>query len=349
MLKRVVLGALVFIFCLSLPLCAADKPIKWRAVTHQPAGTLRYETFVDFCKTITEASGGRLVVEPFAGGMLFPVMDTFDAVKSGTVPMASISSGFWSGKNLAFAWHAGRPGCPILNFDESIYLYEKTSDFARELYKMHGITYLGASQWAPPEQLLGVVPIRTLDDLKGKRIRSHGISAGFYTRLGASAVSTSPSEVYTALQTKQVDLAEYNDWAINKQLNLQEVVKYVTIPGMHYSSIEEQSLIVNPKAWDALPGDLQQIILAAKDKQLCMSAISNGVESIKARREWEKLDSIEIIELSKEDIAKARQVGLEMLLEDSENNDKVKEYMELYAEVLSDLGYNKEASTLGHK
>lgn len=345
MFKKVVICiALICVFAST----AMAAPVKWRVVTHQPTGTVRYDLVAEFCESVTKASDGRLVLEPYGSGMLFPVGETFDAVKNGTIQMASCSSGFWGGKNVAFSYHAGRPGGPIVDFSESVYLYEETKSFAEKLYKKYGITYLGPSQWAPPEQLLGVVPVRSIEDLKGKRIRSHSTSGTFFSLMGASVVTTAPSEVYTALQTKQVDLAEYNDWAVNMQLNLQEITKYVMTPCLHYDSIEEQSLIVNPKAWDALPQDLKDIVNLAREEMLYKSAIANGIGTIKAKREWEKRGDIEIIEFSRDDVAKARAVANKMIVDEAAKNADLAEYIDIYARVLNDLGYSEEAKSLGY-
>lgn len=345
--KKVLFIVFISLFVFSLPAMAS--PTKWRVVTHQPTGTVRYDLVAEFCASVTKASGGRLTLEPYGSGMLFPVGETFDSVKNGTVQMASIASGFWGGKNTAFSYFAGRPGSPLVDFSESVYLYSESKAFAEKLYKKYGITYLGPSQWAPPEQLLGVVPVKTLADYKGKRIRSHGISAAFYTRLGASVVSTAPSEVYTALQTKQVDLAEYNDWAMNQQLNLQEVVKYVMIPGMHYDSIEEQSLIVNPKAWEKLPQDLKEIVNLAREEILRKSAVANGIGTIKAKRQWEARKTIKIITIPDADVKKAREIAAKMMLDDAKKNPDLAEYVKIYARVLNDLGYYDYAKALGFK
>ena len=143
-------------------------------------------------------------------------------------------------------------------------------------------------------------------------------------------------------------MAEYNDWAVNKQLNLHEVAKYV-MPGLHYDSIEEQSLLVNPRAWNSLPDDIKKIVDLAREEMLYMSAIKNGVGTILAKKEWEKDKSIVIGEFSKEDVAKARKIANELMLKDAAKNPDLAEYVKLYAKVLNDLGYVTEAKTLGYK
>ena len=77
----------LLIFVLAIGVCilfangdnasAKDKVYKWRAVTHQLVGTSRYEgTVVPFCDMVKKASGGRLIIEPYGAGVLFPVTES---------------------------------------------------------------------------------------------------------------------------------------------------------------------------------------------------------------------------------------------------------------------------------
>ena len=76
---------ILYLAVMTAPSSAADKVYKWRLVTHSMVGTERYQTVVDFCETVKKASGGRLLIEPFGAGVLFPVYDSFDSVKNGIV------------------------------------------------------------------------------------------------------------------------------------------------------------------------------------------------------------------------------------------------------------------------
>ena len=125
------------------PSNAAGKVHKWRLVTHSMVGTERYQTVVDFCETVNKASGGRLVIEPFGAGVLFPVYDSFDSVKNGIVQAGFVWSGYWSSKDPTFAVLGNRPGCPITDFSNEMYLEEQLMPIKEKLYKKYGVTYLG--------------------------------------------------------------------------------------------------------------------------------------------------------------------------------------------------------------
>ena len=118
---------------------------------------------------------------------------------------------------------------------------------------------------------------------------------------------------------------------------------------MHYDSIEEQSLIVNPKAWEKLPQDLKEIVNLAREEILRKSAVANGIGTIKAKRQWEARKTIKIITIPDADVKKAREIAAKMMLDDAKKNPDLAEYVKIYARVLNDLGYYDYAKALGFK
>ncbi|WP_209121669.1 TRAP transporter substrate-binding protein DctP [Alkalihalobacillus sp. BA299] len=326
-----------------------QKVYKWRMVTHQIPGTSRYEgTIIPFVKAVEEASGGRLIIEPYGADNLFPTTDTFDSVKNGVVEIAAIYTGFWTGKDPVFALGGGTfPGDPLQGFSEHYYRSEKLEPLLSKAYEKHGIKNLGSFDYAPEEILMSTVPIQSIEDFKGKNIRAAGIANLFYGKLGASSVSLSAPEIYTGLQLGTVDAAEYNDFLVGKDMALHEVTKYVIDPALHVGPSSDKELIVNPKAWEELPDDLKAIVIAARDKARYQSAISYAVENMKAKQEWIN-SGVEIIQLPEEDVEKMRRVAFELLLELKEESPESAEFVDAYAEVLSDLGYVEEAKILGY-
>ena len=104
------------------------------------------------------------------------------------------------------------------------------------------------------------VPLRTLDDFKGLKIRTTGgLTANLFSRVGASPVLLSMSDIYSALDTGVVDAAECITLADNWDLGLHEVSKYVFWPSFH-SPVDIDFLLVNQKAWDSLPPDLKKLL-----------------------------------------------------------------------------------------
>lgn len=103
---------------------------------------------------VEKASNGRLIIEPFGGGNLMPIPDTFDSVANGVVEMAAIYSGFWSGKDPVFALAGGFPSDPIQSFSEHYYRAEKLEPMLNKIYEKHSIVSLGAFDYGPSEILM---------------------------------------------------------------------------------------------------------------------------------------------------------------------------------------------------
>ena len=348
----------LLIFVLAIGVCilfangdnasAKDKVYKWRAVTHQLVGTSRYEgTVVPFCDMVKKASGGRLIIEPYGAGVLFPVTESLDAVRDGVVQMAMVWSGYWGGKDPVFALAGSRPGDPIVTFEENFYRAEKCAPILEKVYEKYGVKSLGAFDLASVEILCSTKPIRTLADFKGKNIRTGGLGASFYPMLGAAAVSLSGPEIYQALQLGTVDAAEYNDWLVNKEMGFNEVTKFVIQPCLHTGATDDKELIVNPKAWQELPDDLKQIVIASRDMARYLSAVAYGVENQKAKLAW--IDGgVQIIQLPDAEVKEARLKAAQLIVEFSKKSPETQEYVQAYAEVLNDLGYLEEAKALGY-
>jgi TRAP-type mannitol/chloroaromatic compound transport system substrate-binding protein len=340
---------LAVVFLLTDYASAQQKVIKWRAVTHQLVGTSRYKgTVVPFCEMVKKASNGRLIIEPYGAGVLFPVPESFDAVRDGVVQMAMVWGGYWAGKDPVFALSGSRPGDPITEFAENFYHSERQYPLVAKVYEKFSVKSLGAFDFGPSEILCSVKPIRSLADFKGKKIRSGGIGATFYSALGAGAVALSAPEIYQALQLGTVDAAEYNDWLVNKEMQLHEVTKFVIEPVLHIGSCDDKDLLVNPKAWAELPDDLKHIVMMGRDYARYLSANAYGIESKRVKQEWLKR-GVQIINLPEKDVKEIRAIAAKVILDFAKKSPQTAEYVANYAQVLNDLGYIDEAKALGFK
>ena len=123
-----------------------------------------------------------------------------------------------------------------------------------------GLKLLAMSTW-PSQQIFSTAPIRTVADWKGKKIRVYGADSANITRiLGGAPVNIAFGEVYSALEKKTVDGAMTS--ATNAEpMKFFEVAKYVDY--WYLAGAAQEWIVANQKAWDALPKDLQQIVLDA--------------------------------------------------------------------------------------
>lgn len=320
---------------------------KWRLASHAMPGTSQYRLSEVFCNTVNTLSKGELVIEPYAAGVLSPVFDTFDNVANGVVEAGMAYSAYWTGKDPGFTLTT-RPGCPLSTFAEGAYLESKLTDYYTKLYAKHGITFLGYIQVSPMyEQLMSVTPIRKLEDVKGKKIRTSGFGALYYRALGATTVSLSAPEIYTAFQTKNIDAAEWTFWDDNMRMGFHEVSLYVLDPALHNGTCDYLPLFVNPAKWKKLPKHLQDIVMIARDRAR-YEALLIYVDEVIAREKWHAKSNIEFVRWSAADEKKARQIGLKLVKDECAKSAEGKKYLEIYRNTLWELGYKDEAKFLGY-
>jgi TRAP-type C4-dicarboxylate transport system substrate-binding protein len=102
-------------------------------------------------------------------------------------------------------------------------------------------------------------PVRTLADMKGKKVRSYGDDVPrMLQAIGAIPVNLLPGELYESLQKGTIDCTPYS-LGTAVSLKLHEVAKYVTF--LNIGSPGGWPIFVNQKAWDGLSGDNKKLIM----------------------------------------------------------------------------------------
>ncbi|MDW3116951.1 MAG: TRAP transporter substrate-binding protein DctP [Roseovarius pacificus] len=101
-------------------------------------------------------------------------------------------------------------------------------------------------------------PITSQADFDGLKIRSFGLEADWYEKMGASPVFLGGGEIYTALATGVVDAARWASPAGNMNNSFHEVAKYYVQPSP--MPVPNNFFAVNQAAWDGLPDDIKAIL-----------------------------------------------------------------------------------------
>ncbi len=282
----------------------SDSEFKWKMVMPWSKGLLFYDIAQHFADSVKLASGGRLDIKLFSAGELVGANEVFDAVSKGSVQIAHSSPLYWKGRNEAFVAFASVPfGLDAEGYN--IWLYERGGlEQLQELYKPYGIYSLPAGQTGQEMGLFSNKKATKMEDFKGMRIRTPGWYMDIMNQLGASVSPLPGGEVYLSLERGVIDAAEYSTPAINYPMGFDDITKYVIEPGVHQPGFQ-CDLMINQKAWDTLPADLQWIVkIAAKETQLWSNAwIENlnteAINKFKENIEFVTLDKDTRIEFAK--------------------------------------------------
>jgi len=273
MKKRGILVLMVSVM-LSLVLmsegAAQQKVFRWTAVGIHTPGEAAHAWEQEFAQMVEKASGGRIKITLHPIGAVVHPFETFDAVATGAVDLSLKTSMWWPGKEPAMNLLTSLPGSFTHWYQLDFWYWQHGGiEIAREAYRKHNIYFVGPAVFGVPpigaEIVHSHVPIRSIDDYRGLKVRSGGAAAKWFEGLGASIVPLPGPELYPALEKKVVDAAEWVGPTLNWGLALHEVAPYVIIPGLH-TPLMQNEVAVNMDSWNELPDDLKAIVeLCAKD------------------------------------------------------------------------------------
>jgi TRAP-type mannitol/chloroaromatic compound transport system substrate-binding protein len=219
-------------------------------------------------------SGGSLDVRFFEPGALVPASQYFDAVANGSLDMAWTVSGFFTGKDVAFAMFASVPFGPEAGEYLAWMRYGGGEELQKELHAKYGIEVITCGMIAPEASGWFRREIKTLDDLKGLRMRFFGLGAIVMQRLGVATQLLQAGEIFQALQLGTIDATEFSMPAMDLTLGFHQVAKHYYFPGWHQMSTLNH-LYISKKKWAEL-SDTQKAIVRAACAQNMLEQFAEG-------------------------------------------------------------------------
>lgn len=255
-----------------------QKTYKWKMVTAWPKNFPALGTGANFlAEIINNMSAGRIKVTVYGGGELVPPLEVFDAVSNGTAEMGHAGSYYWKGK-VPEAQFFGAVPFGMNAQEMNAWLYHGGGmELWTELYQPFNLVPFPVGQTGVQMGGWFNKEINTVEDIKGLVMRIPGLGGDVLKRAGGSPKLLPGSELFTSLQTGNIDATEwvgpYNDLAFG----LYQAAKYYYYPGWHEPTACLEG-IVNKQAYDSLPEDLQQIVKIA-----CMAANQNMLSDFTAK------------------------------------------------------------------
>ena len=199
-------------------------------------------------------SGGKLTIEVLPTQAVVPHRETIDAVANGILDGDLNAVSYFSGRDPAFAIIGDLiAGYDTVDQVRTFCMHGGGKEILQKLYDKYGhgkIHVIGCGPYAK-EALVSKVEIRTVDQMKGVKIRSpEGLAAEVFKRVGAAPVSLPFSEVYTALEKGLIDAADASAFVNNDASGMHKVAKFPIYPGIHSMAVLQ--FIINKDVWNKL-------------------------------------------------------------------------------------------------
>jgi len=269
-------------------------------VTHEEyADTVPDLYAKELARRVEEKSGGRIKFEVFQVGQLGVGVDLVEHLLTGSTQMAIVSPGNVATivpEGQVFALHYLLPTDVEQAYDFLAESKVATEDlpaiYAEKNLKLMDLWPLGASDW------LSNRAIKSPADFKGMPFRTMDtpLIIKNYAAYGANPTPVPYTDVYSALQLNMVSGVE-NPLGALVDMKWYEVQDYL-IKSNHIMYLE--GVFMNDKAFNALPVDLQQILVETVAE---MHDYAYELQD-KANSDAEKIlaEHVEVIELTPEAI-----------------------------------------------
>jgi len=249
---------------IAAPAIAQSMPeVKWRMPTSWPKSldTL-YGGCEYFAKRIAEMSDNKFQIQVFAAGEIVPGLQVLDAVQNGTVEMGNTASYYYFGKDAAFTFGTALPFGVNTRGMNAWLRFGEGQNLMNELFaKFNCIGFAAGNTGA---QMGGFFrkEIKTVDDLKGLKLRIGGFAGNVLQKLGVVPQQIAGGDIYPSLEKGTIDAAEWVGPYDDEKLGFVKVAQNYYYPGWWEGCGQGHNLI-NIAKWRELPKVYQSMIEVA--------------------------------------------------------------------------------------
>jgi len=273
----------------------AQGPITMRWQSTWPSKDIFHEYALDFGKRVNDMTGGDLKIEVLPAGAVVPAFQLLDAVSKGVLDGGHGVLVYHYGKQQALALWGSGPGYAMdANMLLAWHKYGGGKELLNEIFTSIGANVVSFPYGPMPTQPLGWYkkPVTKVDDFKGLKFRTVGISIDVFTGMGAAVNALPGGEIVAAMDRGLIEAAEFNNATSDRVLGFADVSKICMLQSYHQNA-EQMEISFNKTKYDALPEKMRNLIVTA-------------VEAASQDMSWKAIDrySKDYIELQTKDNVK---------------------------------------------
>ncbi|EMG36394.1 TRAP-type mannitol/chloroaromatic compound transport system, periplasmic component [Desulfocurvibacter africanus PCS] len=237
--------------------------IKWRLQTY--AGPALAEHVIKpQIDAFNKAANGEMVIELYNSDQLVPTGELFRAMQRGTIDAVQSDDDSIAAPVDVSVFAAYFPFASRYSLDvPTLFNHYGLKQIWEEAYsEVKGVTWLGAGAWDPCN-FCTRTPIRSVKDLKGKRIFTFPTGGRFLRRFGVVPVTLPWEDVEVALQTGELDGIAWSGITEAYTVGWANVTKYYLTNNI--SGAWAGSYFANSDKWNALPEHLKTLFNLSMD------------------------------------------------------------------------------------
>ncbi len=326
------------------PTLAPAGVIKWKM---QSAYALvsNYTIFfgLEWAEWVKDITAGRLQIEVLPPGTFASGTDLMPSVGRGTlaasvdfagsygetVPISKVESG------LPLAW-GGASDKYILPYDA--FYNRGLLQLVREAYAEYNVYPLAVINCASVYHLGTTFTFKSLDDIKGKKLRAVGVYADYVKALGGLPTVVSGPEEYMALKTGIIDGFISGVSGLKTSKTAELIKYYIGAPSV---SPIVSTAHINMDAWKALPDDIKHLLEVNTPSFYANASYKYALDVLNIIGWAIKEHGVKFITLSPEDEAKALSVSLPIWDNVAKSDPRTAKAVEIVKQQMRDYGKMK--------
>ena len=343
MFKHLVLAAATVAMTMTMSATGAEaQTLKLQASSKSGDWAHRFMTDI-WAPKLEAMTGGELKVDVLPTKAVVPHRETIDAVANGILDGDLNAVSYFSGRDPAFAIIGDLiAGYDTVDQVRTFCMHGGGKEILQKLYDKYTkgkVHVVGCGPYAK-EAFVSTIPIRTVADMKGVKVRSpEGLAAEVFKRAGAAPVSLPFSEVYTALEKGVIDAADASAHVNNNASGMYKVAKFPIYPGIHSMAVLQ--FIVNKKVWDGLGPEGQTALevwySAAYDAMRREADLQDQAIAAEQRAG----SDIEVVDWSTEERAKFREIAVGAWNDFAAKSDLAREALDAHLNYMRSIGLLK--------
>ncbi len=309
---------------------SAQDRVKWKMqsafgsqIPHLGPAGIRVSEMVD------RLTGGAFELKFFEPNALVPALECFDAASKGSVESCWTTAGYHTGKYPALAFFTAVPFGPQMGEYFAWLIFGGGNDLKQELYDQNDLKALNCNLIGPETSGWFTKEIKSLDDLKGMKMRFFGLGAKVMQKLGVSTQLLAGADIYPALERGVIDATEFSMPTIDIAYGFYQIAKFNYYPGWH-QQVSIGELLMNKGAWEALPEQYQAALEAACGWNIQYTYAETEAANPKAMNEMLEKYGVTNKRWTDEQLAVFEKNWLEVIEEESEKDPVFKKVADSY-------------------
>ena len=264
-LKKAALGgAAVAGSSLAAPYVRAQTPIRWRLQTYSgaPLGAHVIKPQID---AFNAAANGEMVIDLYYADQLVPTAELFRALQNGTIDAVQSDDATMASPVDIAVFGGYFPFSVRYSLDLPVLFHRYgLSEIWKEAYdEVEGVEWLSAGAW-DPLHIFTTQPIRSLADMKGKRVFGVPTAGLFLSRYGLIPVTVPWDDVEVAIQTGQLDGVAWCGFTEAYEVGWADVCSYALTNNICGAWCG--SYFAHTASWEKVPPHLKQLFLSTIDQ-----------------------------------------------------------------------------------